>query len=258
MGTVAFSGNGSFTLTVDASLQSQNPGAKTSTIYWEIVVTKTGNSWAYASSGSRGRVWDGNGFNLWENGNLSFDFRNGNRWVMASGYRTIQHRSDGGAEYYVHGDMNLYGLGGASTGTGWRSLPRLGRVPDAPTPLYIDSVTSSSFRYRFSGNSDGGSPIREWQLTWQERNGAKNSFWSNGNSTLVGLKPATDYTVWARGRNDAGWGPYSSPMSVRTHSGARIRHNGAWREAVPYVKVNGVWRAAEAYVRQNGSWKRGI
>lgn len=259
MGTAAFSSNGVYTLTVDASLQHQDLGAKTSTIYWEMVVTKNGSGWAWASTnmGNRGRVWDAGG-NLWENGNLAFDFRNGNRWVMASGYKTIQHRSDGTAEYIVCGDMNLYSLGYAYAETGWRSLPRLARVPDAPTPLYIDSLTSSSFRYAFSGNGDGGAPMREWQVTWQEGNGPQNSFWSNGTSTLTGLKPATSYTLWSRGRNDVGWGPYSWPMSVRTHSGARVLHNGIWREAIPYVNVNGVWRAAEVHVNQNGSWKRGI
>lgn len=208
--------------------------------------------------GNRGRVWDGNGSTLWDNGNLAFDFRNGNRWVFASGYRTIQHRSDGTGEYNVAGDMNLYSLGGASAGTGWRSLPRLAQVPNAPTPLYIDWVTSSSLRYVFSGNWDGGAPIREWQVQWQEGSGTKRGIWSNGTAFLKGLKPATWYNFWARGRNDVGWGPWSPVMSARTHSGVRVNHQGVWREAVPYVKYKGVWRVAESHIRNGGKWKRGI
>lgn len=40
--------------------------------------------------------------------------------------------------------------------------------------------------------------------------------------------------------------------------GARIRVNGQWKEAVPYVRVNGAWKEATAYIRVNGTWKEGI
>lgn len=260
MGTSNFSANSAFQLTVDARLESQNAGNKTSYIYWEMVVTKPGNGWAWASTnmGNRGRVWDGNGSTLWDNGNLAFDFRNGNRWVMASGYRTIQHRSDGTGEYNIAGDMNLYSLGGAYAETGWRGLPRLAQVPAAPTPLWIDWITSSSMRFVFSGNWDGGATIREWQVLWQESNGPQIGMWSNGQAFLTGLKPATWYNFWARGRNDVGWGPWSQPMSARTYSGARVKHEGVWREAVPYVKHQGLWKLAETHIRHNGEWKRGV
>lgn len=44
----------------------------------------------------------------------------------------------------------------------------------------------------------------------------------------------------------------------RTTSGVRLRVNGAWKEAVPYVRVNGVWKEAVPYVRVNNQWKEGI
>lgn len=259
MGTSSFNGTGGYRLTVDARLESQDSGRKTSTIYWEMVVDRSDDYWAWATTnmGNSGRVWDLNGANLWANGNMAFDFRQGNRWVIASGRRTIQHRSDGTGEYAVSGELRLYSVGFASAGTGRRSLPRLARVPDAPTPLYIDWIETSSLRYRFSGNYDGGAPMREWQVQWQEGNGAKRLVWSNGTTFLTGLKPATTYRFWARGRNDVGWGPWSGSMSARTDAGARVLYQGVWREAVPYVKHKGFWKPAESHIRRSGAWKRG-
>lgn len=37
---------------------------------------------------------------------------------------------------------------------------------------------------------------------------------------------------------------------------ARVRHDGAWKTAIPYVKSGGVWKPAQAWVRSGGSWKR--
>lgn len=260
MGTSNFNGTGGYKLTVDARLESQNQGNKTSVIYWEMVVSRSTDYWAWstANMGNRGRVWDGNGPTLWENGNMSFDFRQGNRWVIASGRRTIQHRSDGTGEYCVSGDMHLWSVGSAFAETGWRTLPRLANVPDAPTPIGIDQITSTSLRYRFSGNGNGGATIREWQASWSKAGTAQTRIWSNGTSVLSGLLPATTYTWFSRGRNDVGWGPWSYAISARTHAGARVLHQGVWREAVPYVKYQGKWRVAEAHVRHGGKWKRGV
>lgn len=261
MTTSHFDRNSQYQLTVEGRLESQNAGNKTSVIYWEMVVTKTGNGWAWASAnmGNSGRVWAyDNGVTLWDNPNLAYDFRNGNRWVFASGYQTIQHRSDGTGEYNVHGEMRLANIGWAGAGTGRRSLPRLAQTPATTTPLYIDWITSSSLRYVFAGNWDGGAPIREWQVLWQEGNGSQNGIWSNGAAFLTGLKPATWYHFWSRGRNDVGWSPLSHMMSARTQAGALVKHQGVWREAVPYVKHQGEWRLAESHIKHDGQWKRGI
>jgi len=37
----------------------------------------------------------------------------------------------------------------------------------------------------------------------------------------------------------------------------RIRINGEWKRAFPYVRVNGEWKKATAYIRASGEWKRG-
>lgn len=37
----------------------------------------------------------------------------------------------------------------------------------------------------------------------------------------------------------------------------RIRVNGEWKRAFPYVRINGEWKKAKAYIRANGEWKKG-
>lgn len=38
----------------------------------------------------------------------------------------------------------------------------------------------------------------------------------------------------------------------------KIKINGNWKRAIPYVKINGVWRKATPYVKINGSWRKGV
>jgi hypothetical protein len=263
MPTAGFSGNGNYNLDVDGAMVRQS--GLTSTIYWRVIVNK-GNTYGHAAWGNTGsNGWaDGNPGRLWTNGNMEYNFQNGTyggSFLIAEGYFDVGHRADGNAEYYVAGGLNLANLGSASVNTGWRSLPRIqtARVPDAPTPLGVYDITQNHLRYQFSGNGDGGAPILEWQGLWQEGNGPQHEYgWSNGSVILDGIKPATQYNFWSRGRNSVGWGPWSGIMSARTLAGARVKFEGQWREAVPYVKVNGAWKLAQPYSKINGIWRRSV
>jgi len=266
MGTATFSGNGNYYIDVDANLVSQNFGGNFSTIYWRVDVVKTSGSGYWASTGIGNKGWAdsnlGGNPDLWNAGDLAYDFRNGQntgRWTLASGQFNVPHRSDGTAEYFVNGGLTLASLGSASAGTGTRSLPRLANVPDAPVPVGFGEITQNSIVYLFSGRGDGGSPIREWQALWQDAtiNGPQNAYSSNGATILgPGLTPGHTYNFWSRGRNDVGWGPWSAVSTAKTIAGARVKVNGVWRDAVPYVKVNGVWRLAQPLVKVNGTWKK--
>lgn len=37
----------------------------------------------------------------------------------------------------------------------------------------------------------------------------------------------------------------------------RVRHNGSWKYAIPYVKHGGKWKVAQAWIRSGGKWKVG-
>lgn len=41
-------------------------------------------------------------------------------------------------------------------------------------------------------------------------------------------------------------------------STVRLRINGQWKEATPYIRVNGQWKEATSYTRVNNQWKEGI
>lgn len=262
MGTATFSANGNYYIDVDAQLVSQNLAGNYSTIYWRVDVVKTYGYgfWGSTGIGNKGSA-DSSAGGLWYAGDLSYDFRNGSmtgRWTMASGTFNVAHRADGNAEYYVNGSLTLAQLGSASSGTGWRSLPRLANVPDSPVPAGFGAIDQTSIQYYFSGRGNGGSAILEWQALYQDatENGPQIPYWSNGGTPIGGLKPGHRYNFWSRGRNAVGWGPWSSISSAKTIAGARVKVNGQWREAVPYVKVNGVWRLARPLVKVNGTWKK--
>lgn len=46
--------------------------------------------------------------------------------------------------------------------------------------------------------------------------------------------------------------PYKMTINRRK---AKLRINGAYRDAYPYVRINGVWKEAKPYVRINNEWK---
>jgi hypothetical protein len=263
MAIATFSGNGNYRIDVDAGLSYQT--GLTSVIYWRILVHKSNTTGhrAWGNNGSSGYA-DASVGRVWTNGNMEYNFQNGSMsgtFTIAEGTFNVQHRADGHAEYYFSGGLTLAQLGSASATTGWRSLPHIqtATVPQAPTPLGVDQNEMTSLRYRFSGNGDGGAPILEWQALWQEGGGPQNAVgWQNGTFILTGLKPATNYNFWSRGRNSVGWGPWSAISSGRTISGARVKQNGVWKEAVPYVKQNGAWKLAQPYSKVNGIWRKSI
>jgi hypothetical protein len=262
MPTAQFSGNGNYTLDVDAAFTGHS--GLSSNVYWRIIVRK-GNTYGHSAWGNTGsNGWaDGNPGRLWTNGNMEYNFQNGRyggEFLIAEGTFNVPHRADGNAEYYIAGGLNLINLGSASVNSGWRALPRIqtATVPQAPTPLGVDQNEMTSLRYRFSGNGNGGAAIIEWQALWQEGSGPQNPISSNGTTILTGLKPATNYNFWARGRNSVGWGPWSGMSSGRTLAGARVKSGGQWREAVPYVKQNGAWKLAQPYSKVNGIWRKSI
>lgn len=144
------------------------------------------------------------------------------------------------------------GFGGPHTM--YRDVTRA-TVPAAPTMLSPDTIGHTSARIRFSGNSNGGSSILEWQIGYgTSSTTVQFTVGSSGTTTVSGLSIGTTWYFWARGRNAVGWGPWSSRVSVRTLSSGRVRVVGTWREMILYVKVAGVWRQAIIYNKVAGVW----
>lgn len=148
------------------------------------------------------------------------------------------------------------GLGGPTEFPQWiqRATP-----PTAPVIREIDQIGHTTMRVRFEGISDGGSPIREWQIGYGTNTGSPQfTVSSNGLTLLSKLALGTTYYIWARGRNDVGWGPWSARTSGRTLAGSRVKRAGVWREAIAMVRVAGVWRQAIPFGRRGGKWYDGV
>ena len=159
---------------------------------------------------------------------------------------------------FAIGATGTSGLGGPSEFTVNISRAPTATVPGAPTPVYLNNIGHTTMQYGFQGTTDGGSPIREWQIGYgTDPNNPQATIASNGQSTISGLNLATRYYVWSRGRNDIGWGPWSARWDARTLAGARVRVAGVWREAVAFVKVGGSWKQAIPFIKQNNVWKDG-
>lgn len=144
------------------------------------------------------------------------------------------------------------GLGGPTDF--WQSISRA-TVPGTPFPVSLDQIGHTTIRFIFSGTTDGGSPIREWQIGYgTDPNNVQYTVGSSGTSVIGGLSIGTTWYFWARGRNDVGWSNWSSRASARTLSSGRVKVLGAWREMILYVKVSDTWRQAILYEKKNGSW----
>lgn len=265
MGVATFSSNGNYKIDVDAAVTGQS--GLTSFIYWRVYVIKTYGSGYMSTTNMGNSGWAdssvGGNPDLWSNGNMAYNFQNGSNtgtFMIAEGNFSVQHRPDGNAEYFVNAGLNFVNLGSASAGTGWRSLPHIqtATVPGAPVPVGFGERTMTSIQYIFSGTTDGGSPIREWQALYQDAtiNGPQIAYASWGSTDLGGLLPGRMYNFWSRGRNDIGWGPWSAISSVSTVAPTWVKYEGNWRKAIPYVKHDGTWKLAQPYAKHNGLWKK--
>lgn len=257
MGTATFSANGNYYIDVDAAVQSQNQAGNYSTIYWRVDVVKTWGTGFYGS----GSGWcNSNVGQVWNNGALRYDFRNGastGRWTIASGTFNVGHDANGYANYEVIGSLSLSSLGGATAGSGVKSAPRIPKPPGAPFSLGFRDILPTSLVHQFSGTTDGGSGILGWEIHYgTDPTGNGNKILASGGTSLItGLRPATQYYFWSRGRNGVGWGPFSVRDQAKTLSAARVRIQGEYKNAIPYVKHEGVYKMILPYIKDKNVWK---
>lgn len=187
----------------------------------------------------------------------------------AAGYRhmgTINVTTNQSIAFHINAS-GTSGFGGPTDF--WLAISRA-VPPQAPTPIGIDEVQHQTFRYRFSGNSDGGSPITEWEIGYgYDPNSVQYRAPSSGTITVGTFVVGATVYIWSRGRNAVDWGPWSSRLSVSLRKGCRVKHQGAWAHAIPYVKDGyvsgsnwGTWKSAEPYLKKDkvpgvsdGIWK---
>lgn len=140
-----------------------------------------------------------------------------------------------------------------------RSSATTYRIPIPLLPPTVAVVDQRRINVTFPVPTDnGGTPILEYQIGYGLTSTAPTSTVSGGPvtpNTVSGLLPGTRYYFWIRARNSVGWSNWSNPSNAKTISGVRIKVDGVWKEAIPYVRVGGVWVLARPWVRIMGAWK---
>jgi hypothetical protein len=173
--------------------------------------------------------------------------------VWSNGTSEVYNLTPGATYYFWARTHNSQGWSGVSE----RASVTMRNYPNTPVINTIDTITPTSMVVHFEQGYDGGASIIEYQVGYstvpEEVSGSINS--SNEPIVVISLTPATSYYVKVRSRNGVGWSNWSSEWCVRTIGGARIKVNGVWVEAIPYVKFNGVWRLARPLINVGGVWK---
>jgi hypothetical protein len=173
--------------------------------------------------------------------------------------------ANGGARYRLEGLIpgNTYHIWAKNANAkGWSdfgapTIVRTRRVPDAPHQVTFPEVTQVSVRtaYHYDGRWDGGTPVREWQIGYGQNPAYPQSFKTGVHEFIGSLAPGQRYYFWARGRNDVGWGFWSSRAEVLLLAGAYVNQAGVSRRALVWIKVNGVWRLTRPWVKSGKNWR---
>lgn len=191
--------------------------------------------------------------------------------VVLSGSTWIGHDGEGfrpgfASDAYIKAPHSYIGEGGS--GQAWVDAPRIPKTPTAPRNLRVESKSPISAGIRYDGPADWrGSSPQGYTADWYEINGANNPLvWRDLNSqgytdpqggAVPGapqLKPGTTYHVYIYARSNVGNSP-SASIALTTDAGGRVKVDGQWRNATPWVKQDGVWRRARPYVKDGGSFR---
>lgn len=170
-------------------------------------LTSTSMTSAFSSNGDGGSP-----FIRWELG--WGKLANGPQYIITtSGTNSINALTPGTTYYFWARGVNAEGTGGWSVRTSATTL----RVPDAPNPIVLSAITSSTLMATFTGNGSGGAVIDSWEIGYGTSSTAPTtSVVSDGSTAIAGLVPGTTYYFWARGHNSIGWSPYSARTTATT------------------------------------------
>ncbi|PDQ34135.1 MAG: hypothetical protein B5766_12955 [Candidatus Lumbricidophila eiseniae] len=207
-----------YVLRLTITQDTQNDAANSTVVGWSLRIIKGRGSGKWAQGP---HYWSVNIGGTPASGQISaYNFRSYQDLVLGSGQVSLGHDAAGYLTASTTGswnDNNRWGeLGDGEVG-GHVTFSRIPKVPDAPTPISIDQVTSSSLRYRFHGNADNGAGILQWQAQCaqdSEFSAGAQTLSSDGTTTFSNLVPGYTYWVRSRGRNSQGWSPWSGSLST--------------------------------------------
>jgi hypothetical protein len=160
------------------------------------------------------------------------------------------------------GATGTQGLGGPTDF--WQRIDRTPpvQVPGAPTNLRVTDECHTQMGISYNRGAENGGSILQDEATWYYPGGqvvwvdGNCNGYTNPNDGVAGpkLNLFTEYHIYIRSRNSAGWGP-SSMIGVRTLASGWLKHEGTYRPYVKYMKIDGVYREIIPFVKDGGIYK---
>lgn len=250
-----------------ADLVSQDQAGNFSTVYYWVQAINTGNTSSFeGNSGSQVATVAGAGGGG-HSGTLPSGYGNGaQRWFDGPWGVNLGHDGNG----YRNADTVAQGLSwsGWIGRTDYGSIGPYPRIPKRPSPPgtpVASNVMPTSMTVSWGGSGDNagsgidGYLLRVWQGQTTTGPYTDISQLNNLSRVVSGLIPGTYYTFVVYAHNgsadNAGYSNPSATMTIKTIAPVRVRYQGAWKYAVPYVKKGGVWVMAQPYVKYGGIWK---
>lgn len=173
--------------------------------------------------------------------------------LMVSGDKKVYHNADGTKTIpiSVRGSMPNASL--SIEEQSWQAtlttIPRYATI----TSFSASAVTKNSITLSYSTD------VAVDSVQYSLNNGSFQNLPSN--NTITELNSDTTYSIKIQVRRaDSQQWTTSNAISVTTLKDKllKIKKDGVWVEAIPYVKVNGTWKEAKPYMKINNSWKEGI
>lgn len=191
--------------------------------------------------------------------NSGHDHRPGSgRLQTASGSIVIPHNSDGTKTFTAAVSLNGW-QDQVSNGSTSFALPTIARLSNAPSTPVISNITQKTLDVTFT-DGGGGAAVDSRQISYSTSGTDPNAgtiVSSDGSTSISALTPGTLYYFWARTHNSAGYSAWSARAQAQTIAGARVKHGGVWKQAIPYVRSGGVWKVARGWSKSLGVWKEG-
>lgn len=267
--------NGGHGYTLNASFweNSTSTSNNTSNITCKATLTSSNASWSSSYNSTLTIYWHDNREN-YDRYVASINLSSLGTGASASAQGTINvtHKDDGSLSgyayaYFTKGGTSSYCPNSGGVTNGWTALTKINRYPvlnsgsnftDRTNPvLNITAYGTYSIRVRLEASgasrvsrdlSSKNSQTYTLQLTDAERKLLR-SLSSNGKT--LGVR---EVVAAVSGGSEIAWSYKDYTMTI-VRKPVKIRKDGAWVNAFPYVRVNGQWKEAKPYIRVNGSWK---
>lgn len=198
-----------------------------------------------------------------ENRNLAHYYNNGSHTLVQGDY-TFTHNEDGTLTKDIEFGIETSMIDGKQTVS--ITFPKINRAAK------IDTFTGDSIRGNFAATYTKYSDSYRYKLRISVPNIKMLDTFDNyvsgtpvklSQDSITYIKDRYSKTVTLGGvietwSGNTQWDSQELMITCKVNSDAKIRVNGEWKDATPYVRVNGQWKEATPYMRVNGAWKEEI